>query len=93
MTRKRIQLALFVAVLGLALPSVASACQRCTLYRICTGDDCWWTSLCTLPSAPVAGWAECDDTSVPCFTGGPKCQWVLAPELKKGSPDAPAAGA
>jgi hypothetical protein len=91
MPRKYLFVVLVVA--GLILPSAASACERCALYRVCAGDVCWWTSLCTTPSYPTAGWSECDDTWVPCTNGGQKCQWVFAPQLEDGSPDASSTGA
>lgn len=89
--RKGLQLSLLVVVLALVLPAGAAACDGCKLYRICFGDDCWWTSICGATNYPNAGWTECDDSSQPCTYGGEKCRWVSAPELQKGS-DAPPAG-
>ena len=89
--RKGLQLCLLVAILALFLPAVATACEGCKLYRICTGpDECWWTSLCEGTSYPNAGWTECDDSAQPCQYGGQRCKWVSAPELQK-APDAPPA--
>lgn len=88
--RKRLMLPLLVAVLALILPGVAAACDGCTLYRVCLGDECWWSSICGATSYPNAGWTECDDSTQPCTYGGEKCHWVAAPEVEKGRNAAPA---
>ena len=89
--RKRWICSLIVVVLALVLPSIAAACDTCKLYKICMGDDCWWTSICGSSTYPNAGWTECDDSTQPCTYAGQKCKWVFAPELQK-DPDAPSSG-
>lgn len=88
--RKGLSCLLLAAVLGLILPAGAAACEGCKLYRVCLGDNCWWTSICGSTNYPNAGWTECDDSTQPCTYAGERCHWVAVPELKK-APDAPPA--
>lgn len=76
MLKKAMFLVGLVAVLGMAMPEQASACEDCRVMLYCVIDECWLMDVCQ-PVRPLQpSFVNCTATSYFCYTSGEMCRWA-----------------